>query len=126
MELAREGDLLIVARRPGGELMVIVVAEGSMVENQLLWLFGVPVQIEARFEYRDFEDGGDMLVDFAARFILEELGIEIEEPEADKLDGLLERFGGVFPTTAVFSAFARERIMKVMGNGAGQVNPLFR
>lgn len=114
MGLARECDLLIVARRPDGELMVIVVAEGSTVENQLLWLFGVPVQIEARFEYRDFENGGDMQVDFAARFILEELGIEIEEPEADKLDGLLERFGGVFPTTALFSAFARETLPGVV------------
>lgn len=113
MGLAGTGDLLIIARRPSGDIMIIVAAAGSTVENQLLWLFGVPVQIGAGFEYREFEDGEDTEVDFAARFILDELGIEIEEPEADRLDALLERFDGVFPKTAVFSAFARETIPDV-------------
>ncbi len=113
MGLAARGDLLIVARRPSGEIMIIVVSAGSTVENQLLWLFGVPVQIGAGFEYREFEDGEDTEVDFAARYILDELGIEVEEPEADRLDTLLEKFGGVFPKTAVFSAFARETISEV-------------
>ena len=110
MELASEGDLLLVARRPAGEIMIIVVAAGSTVENQLLWLFGVPIQIGAGFEYSEFDDGKDIEVDFAVRYILDELGIDIEEPEADKLDALLEIFGGVFPKTAVFSAFARKTL----------------
>ena len=114
MELANEGDLLFIAKRPSGELMIVVVAEGSTVENQLLWLFGVPIQIGLGFEYRDFENGDDIQVDFAARFILEELGIEIEEPEAERLDELLERYGGIFPTTAEFSAFARETLPDVV------------
>jgi hypothetical protein len=113
MELASTGDLLIVARRTSGHIMIILAAEGSTVENQLLWLFGVPVQIGPGFEYREFEDHDDTQIDFAARFILDELGIEIEEPEADRLDNLLERFGDVFPKTIVFSAFARETIPEV-------------
>lgn len=113
MEVAKADDLLIIARRPSGELLIIVVTKDSTVENQMLWLFGVPVQIGRGFEYRDFENDSDMQVDFAARFILEELGIEIEEPEADRLDTLLERFAGLFPTTAVFSAFARETLPDV-------------
>ena len=51
MELASTGDLLIVARRSSGEIMIIIVSAGSTVENQLLWLFGVPVQIGTGFEY---------------------------------------------------------------------------
>lgn len=113
MELACTGDLLIVARRPSGEIMIIIVSAGSTVENQLLWLFGVPVQIDTDFEYREFEDNNDTTVDFASRYILDELGIDIEEPEAEKLDALLERFNGIFPTTAVFSAFARETVPDV-------------
>jgi len=113
MDLAGAGDLLIVARRPSGEIMIIIVSAGSTVENQLLWLFGVPVQIDANFEYREFEDGEDTKVDFSARYILDELGIEIEEPEAEKMDALLERFNGVFPKTAIFSAFVRETIPDV-------------
>jgi hypothetical protein len=107
MELAGEGDLLIIAKRPDNELMVIVVPKGSTVENQLLWLFGIASPAGPQYKYRDYENDSDTRVDFAARFILDELGLESEEPEAGRLDSLLERFGGVFPTTAVFSAFAR-------------------
>ena len=117
MEIAGEGDLLIVAKRPNNEIMIIVVPQNSTVENQLLWLFGVLIQIGTRVEYRDYENGSDTQVDFTARFILEELGIEIEEPEGDKLDALLERYSGVFPTTAEFSAFARETIPEVEAQG---------
>ena len=113
MELASEGDLLIVTKRPNGDIMIVVVAAGSTVENQLLWLFGVPVQIGTGFEYREFEHGKDIEVDFAVRYIFDELGIDIEEPEADKLDTLLERFGGAFPKTAVFSEFARGTLTEV-------------
>lgn len=112
MDLASTGDLLLVARRPSGEIMIIVVSSGSTVENQLLWLFGVSVQVGADFEYKQFNDESTS-VDFAVRYILDELGIEIEEPEADRLDALLERFGGVFPKTADFSAFARETLPEV-------------
>lgn len=113
MEAADDGDLLIFAKRASGELWFIVVPEGSTVENQLLWLCGVSAPAGGGFEYRDFENGSDTKIEFAARFILEELGIEIEEPEADRLDSLLERFNGVFPTTTVFSAFARETLPEV-------------
>lgn len=110
MEVASADDLLIVARRASGELLIIVVARNSTVENQMLWLFGVPVQIGMSFEYRNFEDEADVQIDYPARFILEELGIEVEEPEADRLDFLLKRFGEIFPTTAIFSAFTRETL----------------
>lgn len=113
MELASTGDLLIVARRPSGQIMIIIVSAGSTVENQLLWLFGVPVQVDTDFEYRQFEDDDDTSVDFASRYILDELGIDIEEPEAERLDTLLERFNGVFPKTAIFSAFVRETLPEV-------------
>ena len=113
MDIAGANDLLIVAKRPTGELMIIVVASGSTVENQLLWLFGVEVQVGKGFEYRDYEGREDIAVDFAVRYVLDELGIDIEEPEADKLDALLEPFGGIFPKTSVFSDFARSTIPEV-------------
>lgn len=113
MELASEGDILVVAKRPGDVMMIIVVPENSTVENQLLWLFGITVPTEAQFEYRDFENGSDTKIDFAARFIIDELGIEFEEPEANKLDSLLEKFGGIFPTTTIFSTFARSTLPEV-------------
>ncbi|MGL5362626.1 MAG: type II restriction endonuclease [Bosea sp. (in: a-proteobacteria)] len=52
-------------------------------------------------------------LDFVARYILEELGIEFEEPEAARLDALISRFGLTFPTTLTLSALARESLPEV-------------
>ena len=110
MEMAGAGDFLVVARRPSGELMIIVVAKGSTVENQLLWLFGVPAQKGMEFEVADIESSRNIQIDFAARFILDELQIEIEEPDTEYLDTLLDRYRGNFPATAEFSSFARDTV----------------
>jgi hypothetical protein len=105
---AREGDLLLVARQTDRSLLIIVVRQGSTTENQLLWLFGLPGQVGLTFKSRQIEDTNDVQVDFVVRYILEELGIEPEQPETPQLDSYIAKFGGIFPTTAEFSALARE------------------
>jgi EcoRII C terminal len=110
MSLAKEGDLLFIAKRTDGSVLSIIVTSGSTVENQLLWLFAVPVQTGKSFVYQDIQNKDDKEVDFAVRFILEELGIDIEEPEADYLDNLLVPFNRTFPTTKIFSTFARNLV----------------
>jgi len=109
-ECASAGDLMVIGKRPDGTLQVIIAMAGSTAENQLRWLFGVPHQLETRFEVREFEASGDVEIGFAARFILDELGIETDEADTDQLDSLVERFNGVFPSTAIFSAFARDTL----------------
>ncbi len=42
--------------------------------------------------------------------ILEQIGIEIQETDENCLEGILQRFGCVFPRTRDFSAFARESV----------------
>lgn len=101
------GDILFLARKPDGQLLFIVTPDGGTIRNQLLWLFGLDEQIGLRFESQEIGRGNDAELDFAARYILDELGIEPEEPEADRLDGLIEKFGLKFPTTSVLSGLAR-------------------
>jgi EcoRII C terminal len=115
-DLASEGDLIILALRPDSTLMCIITAAGSTLENQLLWLFNVPVQVNKEFPTYKIEDKTDKEVDFIVRLILDELGIEPEDPDAGKLDGLLEKFNKKFPTTREFSAFARQTF--------GEVDPI--
>ena len=110
---AAAGDLMVIGKRPDGTLQVIIALAGSTAENQLLWLFGLPQQLETHFEVREFEASADVEITFAARFILDELGIEMEESDTDQLDSLVERFNGVFPSTAMFSAFARKTLPEV-------------
>lgn len=109
-DVMKVGDTLFLAMRPDGSAMVIVTPAGSTIQNQLLWLFGVEEQPELHFAIREITASDTAEVDFAARYILDELGIELEELEADKLDSLIERFGVNFPTTREFSALARSSI----------------
>lgn len=112
MDLAKENDLLIVAKKPRDEFVIIVVRADSTLENQLLWLFGIEDQIGFSFNFQSIENGHNPEIDYAVRYILEELGIEIEEPDADFLDSILEPYiiSGQFPTTSEFSKLARKTL----------------
>ena len=110
-EMMQPGDHLFLAlQRDGG--MLAIVASSATIQNQLFWLFGLEEQDEFAFTYQEIGEGSAEL-DFAARYILEELGIEPEEPEADRIDTLIEQFGLVFPKTAVFSELARSSLPHV-------------
>ncbi|RPF70971.1 type II restriction endonuclease [Aurantiacibacter spongiae] len=112
-ELMEPGDSLFVARRPDDHILFIVTPDGTDIQSQLVWLFGLSEQPSLAFEQREItrDSGGE--VDFAARFILDELGIEAAEPEADLLDSLIERFGLKFPKTRVFSELARTSLPEI-------------
>ena len=64
---------------------------------------------------KDFSEGGGEL-GFAARFILDEIGIEYEERDADNLDGYIEQYKS-FPTTAEFSDLTRRSLPEVEAEG---------
>ena len=107
------GDILFLARKPDGHLLFIVTPDEGTIRNQLIWLFGLDEQIGLKFESQEIDRDNDAELDFAARYILDELGIEPEEPEADQLDSLIDKFGLKFPTTAVLSGLARMSLPEV-------------
>ena len=112
-EMMQPGDSLFVARRPDNRILFIVTPDGTDVQSQLVWLFGLAEQPSLAFEQREITRATGGEVDFAMRFILDELGIEAAEPEADLLDGLIGKFGLKFPTTRVFSELARSSLADV-------------
>lgn len=103
----RTGDTLFLAKRSNGSLFFIVTPPETTIRSQLLWLFGFHAQPQLRFAVNEIKGDEDAELDFAARLILEELGIEFEDPNANTLDEIIERFGTKFPTTAAFSDLAR-------------------
>ncbi|MCA0028758.1 MULTISPECIES: type II restriction endonuclease [unclassified Mesorhizobium] len=112
-DLMKEGDTLFVALLRDGSAMTIVTPADSTVQNQLLWLFGLEDQPELQFTGREITEDQAATVDFAARYILDELGIDFEEPEAGELDMLIEKFGMKFPGTREFSQLARTSLAGV-------------
>lgn len=106
----KPGDTAFVALRQNGDALVIVAPAETTMQNQLRWLFGVPKQNQIFEEYREIGHDREAELDFAARYILDELGIEFEEPEADRLDALIEPFGLAFPKTRALSELARRSL----------------
>lgn len=105
-EAMNTGETLFLAKRPDESLLFIVTPSDSPLRNQLLWLFGFTVQPTLRFLAKEISDEGSDL-DFVSRRILDEIGVEFEDPNANTLDSIIERFGTIFPSTAEFSALAR-------------------
>jgi len=110
---AKEGDTLFIAKRTNNTLIAIIVPSESTVQNQLLWLFGLEEQPDLKFEAIEITTDNASELDFTARYILDELGIEFEEPEADRLDALLVKFDSKFPTTREFSELARSSLPEI-------------
>jgi len=117
--MMKPGDILFLAKKPDDHLLFIVTPDGGTIRNQLLWLFGLDEQIGLKFESQEIgKNNNDAELDFAARYILDELGIEPEEPEADKLDRLIEKFRLAFPSTSVLSGLARMSLPEVSATDA--------
>lgn len=106
---ARAGDLLVIARRKDGTLLVILCPAGSTIGAQLLWLFGLDLE-SGRPDAREIPKGAGLTLGLAARRVLEDIGIPLEAPQPDAFDRLVGEFGLQFPGTGRFSAFARDTL----------------
>ncbi len=104
------GDMLILAKMQDNTLLAVLAEGGSTVERQLQWLFGFSDLPHPGFSVRAEVESDQIKIEFAARVILEQIGVVIEEEDPNYLDVLLKRFGESFPATREFSAFARETV----------------
>lgn len=111
---AQAGDTLFFCLPKNGPLLAMSCAAGSAIEQQLFWLFGLQASGD-RFDAnsRDFRNEKGRELSFTARYVLDLIGIEAIITEDDWLDRLLEKFGPNFPTTALFSTFARKHAPEI-------------
>jgi len=108
---ANEGDLLVVAKTIDSKELFIIVEKNSTVEQQLLWLFSLHIE-EVDFQIKDLSKEKSNL-EFVQKYILDAIGVEIEEFNGDFLSEMLIRFNGVFPSMVVFSEYARSKQKEV-------------
>lgn len=109
---ARPGDTLFLCMTTARRVLAILCPSGSSIEQKLLWLFGLELSLDFALTQTDLVTQGRG-IDFAASYILEELGIEPEIPETEAFDRLVKKFGLTFPRTDQFSAFARSCLKQV-------------
>ena len=112
-ENAREGDFLVIARRPDDTLLVVIADSESTAERQIQWLFGIEGGAHQDFSVKNEGEGDEGRLSFASNFILEQIGVEVEHVDENYLEAMLKKFGGGFPTTREFSAYARASISEV-------------
>lgn len=105
------GDELFLGLRPDDTILVVIAECGSTICNQLRWLFGM--EESTHFSVREELNSERDRLAFASRFILERLGIKLEESEESFLEDMVLRFGNAFPSTREFSAYARSTLPHV-------------
>lgn len=111
MEKANAGDFLLIGLTHDNKLAVVIAPKETTAEQQLLWLFEIG-EIGNKFIFRDISSN-DIKLNFAGKYILNSLGFEIDEAEPDFLNLILTKFGPQFPSTAIFSDFARSTVDNV-------------
>lgn len=107
------GDRLFLCKPHDGPLLALFCPRGSTVEQQFLWLFGLPLTEDTELQHVDLRDGTARPLNLAARQVLDLLGIEAAPLEEEWLNRLIDRFGERFPTTRQFSEFARMSVANV-------------
>ncbi len=109
---ASVGDLVIMGKTIDDELTIIVAEQDSTAEKQLLYLFGLE-EVDDKFSIKDYRnDHRD--IGFPGRYILQLIGIEVGViNELEYLEDMKARFGDMFPTTAIFSEYARSTVADI-------------
>ncbi len=105
--LANPGDDLIIAKLEDDSLLAIIAERDTTIAGQLKWLFGFSDSDIPRFSIREELETEQDRIGFTTRLVLESIGIEVEETNETLLDDMLRRFGGLFPSTCVFSEYTR-------------------
>jgi len=110
-EQLNPGDFFLIAKLLDNSLLLIFTLANSALELQLRALFGIDTIKEKGFNAGDVNKSGLLL---PLCLLLEDLGIEAFRTEPDDeewLEKLLLQFGHEgFPTTTMFSAFARQSL----------------
>lgn len=102
------GMFVLVAKLRKGELLLVFTQAGTSAEQQLRWLFGIQ---DSGREFRGLElDHPHERLSWAAMWILEQIGIEVQPPDDQWLERILAEFGNKFPATRRFSGFARQSL----------------
>ncbi|MDR2179452.1 MAG: hypothetical protein LBP21_04015 [Synergistaceae bacterium] len=110
---ASAGDELFIGLKPDNTVLVIIAESGSTIANQIHWLFGISDVDHPGFSIREELESEQDRIAFASRFILEQIGIMVEEREDTYLEEMLRRFDGHFPKAKDFSAYARSTLSDI-------------
>lgn len=102
-----EGDLMVIAKKKTGDLVLLFAPQDSSASLQLQYLFGLPSALRLEFDKAEMPAQS---LSLPIKYLLEDIGVEAIEPddEGNDLEIMLQRFANRFPPTSEFSKLARE------------------
>lgn len=106
-ELLREGDFCLIGMQPSGTLLIAIARPNSSDEYRLRHLFGMQQPLDRWLVDSSIKESR---INLATRQILEALGVESDQDLTLDVDQLLTKFNKTFPTTKVFSKYARDTL----------------
>ena len=106
-ELLRMGDFCLIGMQPSGTLLIAIARPNSSDEYRLRHLFGMQQPLD-RWLVDSFIK--ESRINLATRQILEAFGVESDQDLTLDVDQLLTKFNKTFPTTKVFSKYARDTL----------------
>jgi hypothetical protein len=122
MQHANQGDILVIAKRTDDALLAIVAEADATIAKQINWLFGFSDFSDPNFSIREELEKEQDRIEFISGIILERIGIIVEKADETFLDDMLIKFNGTFPTTKIFSAYARATLPHLtLGDGVDDV-----
>ena len=101
--VAQEDDSLFIIRMKDGHFITIVCKCGSTAEYQVKWLLGIDNE-EEKFSVKEIL--GKEGLGYAAKKVLETLGVELSPKKDPDVEEMLSRFDD-FPKVEEFSRYAR-------------------
>lgn len=108
------GDSLFICVKKDETILCIVAQQDATITSQLYWLFDISDEKSGKFSQNVELSTDSGQLEFIARTILSQIGIEYEEvDDKDLLSPLLEHFDGKFPKTVIFSEYARSLVPTV-------------
>jgi hypothetical protein len=104
----REGDTLYLARSHKGELLFIVTPDKTSIQNQLNWLFGVDDQGRSDLFDIKTKELDYRLIDYTLGYILDEIGVAVQDSEEFLFDRIASGFKGAMPGTRELAALTQK------------------
>ena len=108
--MMREKDALILATLRDQSVMLIITPSESTMFSQLAWLFDFNRDPQTSFDYKPVSGSSTAELDFAAKTILDELGVDSSDQESALISALIEPFGTDMPRPEILSSLARESV----------------
>lgn len=111
-EIMQPGDMIFIALQRDNSL-ILISSPSITMQNRIRWLFGIGDLLYNEFVFKDISKSPDAELDFSARYILDELGIDINDHESYIIDSLIDGFGSKLPSTRKLSELARTSLADV-------------